>query len=192
MIEWKWFIPVLLIAACRPDAVPKPRGYFRIEHPNAIYRLIKSDCPVQFELPQFALIERVSGPCGSDSSCCFNIAYPTMNARWLVTYIKIDESGLDPLVEQAHNTAFAHDIKASGIGRKRFSFPENDVHGVLFELDGPVASPLQFFATDSTNSFIRGALFFNHVPNPDSLSPSLEQVRENTIHLLETLEWKAQ
>ena len=88
--------------------------------------------------------------------------------------------------------AFSHDIKALGIGRKRFAFPDHGVYGVLFELDGPVASPLQFYATDSTHHFIRGSLYFNHVPNPDSLRPSLERVREDTRHLLETLKWPVQ
>jgi hypothetical protein len=56
-------------------------------------------------------------------------------------------------------------------------------------LSGPVASPLQFFATDSTNHFLRGSLYFDHSPNPDSLKPSLAHVEQDIIHLIESLAW---
>jgi gliding motility-associated lipoprotein GldD len=82
-------------------------------------------------------------------------------------------------------------MKASGIAAKGFDFPENQVSGLLYELSGPVATPLQFLATDSTQHFLRGSVYFNHVPNPDSIAPALEQVKKDLIRLIETLEWEA-
>ena len=185
-------VAALGLGACRPDAIPKPRGYFRIEHPAPTYRTVQPECNASFELPQFAAVERVIGEQSTDGTCWFNVVFPTLQARWHVTMVPLQDADLSVLIEEAHQMAFSHDIKALGIGRKRFAFPDHGVYGVLFELDGPVASPLQFYATDSTHHFIRGSLYFNHVPNPDSLRPSLERVREDTRHLLETLKWPVQ
>ena len=180
----------LIICGCNDAPAPKPRGYFRIDHAEPIYREVQPDCPVKFELPQNAAIERMAEVPATEGSCYFNVIYPALNARWHLTLLELNPAELTDRIEDAHQLAFSHDIKAHGIGRKRFSFPEHHVHGVFFELDGPVASPLQFYATDSSHYFVRGSLYFNHVPNPDSLAPSLERVREDARHMIETMEWK--
>jgi hypothetical protein len=50
---------------------------------------------------------------------------------------------------------------------------------------------VQFVLTDSVNHFFRGALYFNTVPNQDSLAPVVEYVKEDIIHLVETMRFKA-
>ena len=67
---------------------------------------------------------------------------------------------------------------------------EKSVYGVLYEIKGNAASSVQFYATDSTKHFLRGALYFNTVPNKDSLAPAIQFVEEDIIHLIETLSWK--
>ena len=94
-------------------------------------------------------------------------------------------------MEDGHKMVFAHEAKATGIAAQQFDFPENNVSGLLYELSGPVATPLQFVATDSTNHFLRGSLYFLHVPNPDSIAPALEHVTKDVVRLIETLKWKA-
>ena len=81
------------------------------------------------------------------------------------------------LVDEAHQMVFSHESKTSGIQTHAFDLPENEVSGLVFDLEGPVASPLQFFASDSTTHFLRGSLYFQHVPNPDSIGPALDYVR---------------
>lgn len=187
-----WIVGLATVAGCRPEATPKPRGYFRIEHPEATYRVVQPECPVAFELPQYAAVERVVSASGSEGNCWFNVVFPSMHARWHMTWVPVAAKGISELIEDAHQLAFSHDVKALGIGRKRFAFPEHSAYGVFFELDGPVASPLQFYATDSIGHFLRGSLYFDHVPNPDSLAPSLDRVRSDARHLLETLIWLEQ
>lgn len=179
----------LMVSGCKDATTPKPRGYFRIEHAEPSYRKVHPPCPVGFELPQNAGIERIAEEPATEGSCYFNVVYPELNARWHMTLLELAPTELSDRIEDAHQLAFSHDIKAHGIGRKRFSFPEHQVHGVFFELDGPVASPLQFYATDSIRYFVRGSLYFNHVPNPDSLAPSIDRVREDARHLIESMEW---
>ncbi|MCR5455573.1 MAG: hypothetical protein K6F33_11355, partial [Bacteroidales bacterium] len=64
------------------------------------------------------------------------------------------------------------------------------VYGLLYGIKGNVASPLQFYITDSTRHFLRGSLYFNCSPNKDSLAPSVEFVRQDIERLFETLIWK--
>jgi gliding motility-associated lipoprotein GldD len=52
------------------------------------------------------------------------------------------------------------------------------------------ASPFQFYLTDSTKNFVRGALYFNTVPNNDSLAPVIDFLKQDIIHMIETFRWK--
>lgn len=182
----------LLFVRCSEDTpVPKPRGYFRIALPERSMREAASGCGLSFELPQYAGCATAT-PGEEPGFCGFNIVFPGFEAVMHCTYVRMGGSGemLDALVGDAHDLAFNHDIKATGIGRQQFDFPERRVHGLLFDLAGPVATPLQFFATDSLDHFVRGSLYFNHEPNPDSLAPALAHVRADLVHVIETLEWQ--
>ena len=115
---------------------------------------------------------------------------PRFSAKIHCTYMTL--LGADHLMElanDAHLMVFSHELKASGIETRAFDFPDHSVSGLLFRLSGPVASPVQFFATDSTDHFLRGSLYFDHSPNPDSLQPSLDHVEQDIVHLIETLAW---
>ena len=60
---------------------------------------------------------------------------------------------------------------------------------MIYVLEGPVAAPIQFFVTDSTSNFMRGSLYFNHAPNPDSTAPVLERMEADIRRIMESLEW---
>jgi gliding motility-associated lipoprotein GldD len=65
------------------------------------------------------------------------------------------------------------------------------VHGIIFEVEGTgTASAYQFFATDSTNHFLRGALYFMARPNSDSLKPVVAHLEKDIEHILTTLKWR--
>ena len=49
---------------------------------------------------------------------------------------------------------------------------------------------MQFWITDSTTHYVRGALYFNVAPNPDSIAPVDEYIREDIRHLIESFRWK--
>lgn len=183
--------------ACQEPATPKPRGYFRIATGEPEYTPTSTDCPVRFARAVDCRLESVVQEAvgraeenggRSGEACWFNLAYPQWNARLHFTYLPV-QGNLDKLLQEAHDMTFSHDIKSSGIGKRRFSFPEHRVHGLMFELDGPVATPLQFLATDSTHHFLRAALYFEHVPNPDSIAPAYDRIAKDVVHLIETLEW---
>jgi gliding motility-associated lipoprotein GldD len=61
---------------------------------------------------------------------------------------------------------------------------------LIYEIGGNAASSIQFFLTDSTKHFIRGALYFNVAPNTDSISPVVDFVKKDIYHMIKTFEWK--
>lgn len=180
-----------LVAGCGEDSpIPRPRGFFRIEMPERQWREVESPCGPRFEVATYAGAVPADNGGSADGFCGFNVAFPMFQAVLHCTYVELSGSEqLDKLVEDAHNMAFNHDIKATGIGRQQFEFAERGVFGLVYNLEGPVATPVQFYATDSLMHYLRGSLYFAHEPQPDSLRPSLEHIRDDLAHLIETLQW---
>ena len=64
------------------------------------------------------------------------------------------------------------------------------VYGLVFDIAGNTASSVQFYLTDSTKHFMRGALYFNERTNVDSVSPVLTYLKKDILHMIETLKWE--
>lgn len=183
-------VAMAALAGCDNPPVPKPRGYHRIELPAFEYAPYAHPCGVSFEVPVYSKIERIERGAPEAGICWFNCAFPRFSAKLHCTLMPVDDKAeFASLIEDAHQMVFSHEMKAAGIRTQRFDFPEHQVGGVLYNLQGPVASPIQFFATDSTAHFLRGSLYFDHTPNPDSLKPSLTHIEQDIVHLIETLAW---
>jgi len=187
---------VILLSACAGEnvAVPKPRAYPKVTYPEKSYKISdQSYCNFTFEQPVYAVIERDTTFFEEkpDSDCWFNINVPDLNAKIYCSYNPVkDRKGLDKLVQDAFDMAQKHNVKASYIEELIVDLPESDVHGLVFSIDGPAASSYQFFVTDSTRHFLRGALYFNSRANPDSLAPVTAFMRADVNHLISTLKWK--
>ncbi|MCK6692215.1 MAG: gliding motility lipoprotein GldD, partial [Thermoanaerobaculia bacterium] len=96
----------------------------------------------------------------------------------------------DELVQDAFTMAQKHNIKASFIEEIPIHRPADHVHGIVFAIEGAAASSYQFFLTDSTENFLRGALYFNTQARPDSLAPVLAFMRKDVNKIVETLRWE--
>ena len=178
---------MLLAYACNNSNPPKPRGYFRITLPEKEYSQIDTALPYQFERPQYARLrpDQASG----GQNYWGNLVFPRFEAKIHLSYKEIEEN-LYQLYEDNRELAFKHTVKADAIKERMFESPENNVYGIMYEIQGNTASPVQFFVTDSTQHFLRGSLYFNTVPNKDSIAPVLDFIREDVVHMMETLEWK--
>ena len=66
----------------------------------------------------------------------------------------------------------------------------NDISGVFFKVGGNAATSKQFFMSDTTKNFIRGALYFDATPNTDSLRPVQNFLQVDIEHLINTFRWK--
>jgi len=60
---------------------------------------------------------------------------------------------------------------------------------MIYEVGGDAASSVQFFLTDTSTHFLRGALYFSNTPNADSIAPVVKFVKEDMRHLIDTFQW---
>jgi gliding motility-associated lipoprotein GldD len=167
--------------------VPKPKGYFRVDFPAKEYQQYRSDAPYSFEYPIYGKVvkdtERIAEPYWN------NIEFEKFNCKIHLSY-KAVKNNVSGYIEDAHTLAYKHTIKADAINEELFSDGKRKVYGILYDIEGNAASSVQFFVTDSSKHFLRGALYFESVPNKDSLAPSIAFFRKDIVHLIETLNWK--
>ena len=190
---FKNIFPVLFISltlglsGCKPKFSPKPRGYFRIDFPEKKYMEYTSKCNYRFEYPVYGKIENFKG--STDEPCWLNIEFPAFKGMIYLTYKKIDNN-LMTLTEDIRTLAYKHIIKADDIIEQPISYPERKVYGIVYNIKGNTASSLNFYITDITANFLSGALYFNVIPNKDSLAPVINFFKIDIEHLIETFEWK--
>ena len=181
-------ILALLLLSCSRPVAPKPYGYYRITLPEHSYQLFEQNSyPYSFLYSSSATIQPVQY---ENERYWINIVYPTLNASIHCSYKPV-RGNLRQLTDDAWEFVFNHAIKASAIPEHAYENPEARTYGIFCELKGNTASPMQFFLTDSTRHFFRGAVYFNCVPNQDSLAPVIEYMQEDVLNLIETLRWNS-
>ncbi|MGE5395015.1 MAG: gliding motility lipoprotein GldD [Candidatus Saccharibacteria bacterium] len=181
-------LSVLMTVSCKKDYIPKPRGYFRIAFPDKAYVPVDSaQLPYRFEIPVYGHLEtdkeRIAEP------YWMNLKFPKNKAEVHISYKKV-EGNLAALTEDSRTLAYKHSIKADAINERIFVNPQKKVYGTIYQIEGNAASPLQFYLTDSTRHFLRGALYIREVPNIDSIRPVIDFLTPDVIHLIETTEWR--
>ena len=175
------FLCLLFCASCT-EYTPKPRGYFRIEPPRALDSL-----PYSFRVSRLVTVElpEVGSPEG-----WINLSYPSLGVKIYCSYLPVTRATL-PVAENESRSLVARQIKqAEAVKEQAYSNPEERVYGSLFLLDGEAASPVQFMLTDSVSNFFRGALYYDCVPNADSLAPVTDYLRKDIIELIQSFTWK--
>lgn len=187
-----FFLPVLmgLFVGCTDELpIPKPPTYLRTDFPEHTYHKVENTPVYSFELSD----QYVDKPVlfrgevtnhkeiylGPLNGILYLNYYPLPNRDTLVRYINISNDKVDE-----------HQVKADKIIDKNFIFKDKKVYGTFFEFEGNVATNFQFYLTDSTSRFIRGEVLMNCRPNYDSLRPSLDYLKKDLMHLIETFEWK--
>ena len=202
---------ILLLSSCNSDSTVKPRGYFNIDLPaqKQYVSFNRPDFPFSFEYPSYGKIVQDSTFFDDkpQNPYWINIDFPQYDAKIYISYLSIntktvfkektkdgykDSVGVNTL-NKLVNDAFAltnkHSIKANSIDEIE-THPSPRVNGFIFEVGGNAASLKQFFLTDSSKHFIRGALYFNAAPNEDSVKPVSQYLFQDMKQLVNTLRWK--
>ncbi|MCK9204042.1 MAG: gliding motility lipoprotein GldD [Bacteroidales bacterium] len=177
-----------LVSSCGADYTPKPRGYFRIDLPQREYRVFDTTAPYTFEYPKYASIVYDSSKMAEPY--WINIYYSRFHATLHVSY-KVIHNNLANYLEDARTLVNKHIPKANSITQKEYDDPGRRVYGLVYEIKGSdAASSYQFYLTDSISEFVRGALYFNLVPNNDSLAPVIDFLKGDIDHMINTFRWK--
>jgi gliding motility-associated lipoprotein GldD len=181
-------ILTLVLGGCRQDYTPKPHGYFRIDLPEKEYVRFDTNYPYSFEYPVYAKVLPDNRP--SSEPYWINIDFPKFKGRIYISYKPVKEN-LTKYLEDSRTFVVKHIPKADAIDDSLIYRPEERVFGLVYYIEGSqAASSCQFFVTDSSSRFLRGALYFDVTPNNDSLAPVIEFIREDIRHLIKTFKWK--
>lgn len=179
--------------ACNSRYTPKSKGYPTIALPQKRYNTNEViGMPYTFDIPAYAVVEnKESNPAlGQVHKGWMNLQFPSLNATLYISYNKVEKDNLEILVRDASNFANNHSNKASFIEDSVFENPQG-YPGVFYHLGGDVASPYQFFITDSSRHFLRAALYFDTTPNADSLAPVIDFIYQDLKQLVHSFRWKS-
>ena len=182
---------LVILSSCGDDDdevfIPKPKGYFRIDFPKKEYRMYDSLCPYSFEIPTYSFIDN-DKHLGADP-CWLNINFPKYNAQIHLSY-KVITNNLDTVLSQSRDFVVKHQVKSTGIDETVIIRDSAKVYGLVYDISGNTASNVQFYVTDSTHHFMRGALYFNSVPNIDSLKIVVDYLIADILQMIKTIKWK--
>ena len=207
----EFLILVIIASACNSNYTSKKTGYFNINLPQKKYILFNEPSfPYSFEYPVYAKIVKDSTYFDTNPENDFwrNIDFTSFNAKIFLSYKIIGGKALykikkadgsykdstatneyDKMINDAFNLTNKNDDVATSKKDSLFK-TANNVGGLLFKLGGNAATQRQFFMTDTTKNFIRGALYFYSSPNADSVKPVVDFIQQDIDHLISTFKWK--
>ncbi len=182
-----------LLVSCNSDyTAGKKKGYFKIDFPEKKYQSFnETGYPYTFEYPVYARVIKDSSFFEDKAGDWWiNIDVPQFAGRIYISYKEIGmQNNFDSLRNDAYKMATRQHINIStGITDSLIHTP-NGVGGLYYSLEGNTATANQFFLTDTTKHFLRGALYFDATPNADSLGIVNDFLKKDLLHLINTLRW---
>lgn len=199
------------ISSCNSTYGTRKRGYYKIDFPKREYVTFdKEGFPYSFEYPVYATIVRDTTYFDTTPENPFwvNVDFPQFKGRIFLSYKKVggltiyktkgadgrykDTTGInifEKMVNDAFNMTNKNNVAATYIRDSLVKTP-NGIHGVFFKVGGNAATAKQFFLSDTTKNFIRGALYFEATPNADSIKPVQDFIQADLEHLINTFKWK--
>ncbi|MGB4843103.1 MAG: hypothetical protein WBP16_01420 [Ferruginibacter sp.] len=199
-----------LISACNSPYTSKKKGYYKIDFPERKYiSFQKEGFPYSFEYPAYAQVIKDTTYFDQDLQNPYwvNVDFPDFGARIFLSYKAIggkstykvkqadgvykDSLGVnvfDYMVNDAFKLTSKNESVATSIKDSLFH-TQNGITGVFFRVGGNAATAKQFFMSDTTKNFFRGALYFDVTPNADSLRPVQDFLQKDIDHLINTFKW---
>lgn len=183
-------LAMLAVGCSTKDFTPKPKAYLRIDMPEKSYRMYDTVAlPFMCELAEDAVVKWKQNDARTKY---IDIEYPQYSGVINLTYKHFRNlNDLNMLVDTASRMLALHHGQSTGEQETTLKDPEGRVYATIVKLGGKnTGSTYQFWLTDSTQHFLRGALFLNYTPNNDSLAPVIEYLQADVNQIVETLRWK--
>jgi gliding motility-associated lipoprotein GldD len=179
----------LFLHSCSDEeiTIPKPSTYLYSKFNEHNFSEINSNCPYSFEISSHFKLQNVYY--GKEITCHKDIDLGKLNGTIHFSYIEMNKP-VSEYINFSIDKVDEHKIKATAIEDSKIIRTKDKVYGTLFEIQGDVASPYQFYLTDSTKHFVSGVLYLNSKPNYDSLKPTLDYLKFELNHLVQTFKWK--
>jgi gliding motility-associated lipoprotein GldD len=174
------------VAGCSElETYPRKYGFHRLELPEHSYqRFDKPGCPFTFEYPIYAEVK----PKDVDS-CQYDLYFKQFGARFYITtrFFQAEKTDLGRAYEDYRQLVYKHTQKGKIFERR---VQTSQGFGTVFELYGEVPTPVEVFFTDSLAHAFESSLYFNTALKNDSLAPVIRHLKQDMLHLVETLQWK--
>jgi gliding motility-associated lipoprotein GldD len=205
------FVATAFFVSCNSTYASKKRGFFKIDLPERKYQQFEQEgIPYSFEYPVYAQIVKDSTFFDGNPEDPYwrNIDFPAFNCRIFLSYKLIGGKALykvkqadgkykdslgtnvfDKMVADAFTLTNKNNVVSSSIKDSLLHTP-NGISGVFFKVGGNAATAKQFFLTDTSRNFLRGALYFGVTPNADSLQPVQDFLQADLEHIINTFKWK--
>ena len=177
---------VILCSGCEEkNDRPKPKGFLALNYPPAEYKTFQNDCPFTFQVNQAIKEKPVR-----DDSCNFQLIYPEKDASIYLTYKPVNDN-LKKLLVDAQKIPTKHQIKADAISVDVYEDRKRRVFGNFYRVKGDAASQAQFYVTDSLDHFLSASLYFDAVPNYDSVYPASQYIIQDMKKMMESMKWRS-
>lgn len=208
-----WILLIILgfVISCNSNYTSKKKGFFNIPLPAHEYRQFeRAGFPYSFEYPVYGNIVQDSTyfDATPENAYWINIDFPQFDARIFLSYKSIGGKSIyktknskgeyidsvgtnkfENMVNDAFTLTSKNEVVASFINDSVFR-TNAGINGVYFKVGGNAATSQQFFLTDSSRNFLRGALYFSATPNADSLRPVQEFLHKDIQHFINSFRWK--
>jgi gliding motility-associated lipoprotein GldD len=147
--------------------------------------------PYTFEYPVYANILKDSTffEDKPENPYWINIDFPQFNSRIYISYKQVGKQTFDKLRDDSYKMTYKHTLKATSIEDSLMETPQG-IMGVFFNVGGNAATGRQFFLTDTSKHFLRGALYFDATPNEDSLSVVNAFLEKDMQHMINSFKWR--
>lgn len=182
---FSFILILLLMEACSPA---KKKETSKVTFPKAEYALSTDSLPFTFDISNQAKLTWQKNKPG-EYFC--NVDYPQLNARLYCTFHLITPDKFRVFAEESRKMAYQHTAVATGIKEKAYSNDTDHRYGILYDIQGNVATPIQVALTDSSHYFFNASLYFNTTTNSDSIAPVVNYIRQDIIRIMETLTVKS-
>lgn len=180
------FFFLIFSTSCN-EYTPKPSAYPRIDR-SEVDSVKNEGKEFSFYYSGDARLESLVSE--QESEIWFNLVYPQFDAKIYCTYIPITKNKLPEVLEDSYQLAYSHASVADGILQTQYVNEDKHITGLIYDIKGSVAVPLQFYVTDNARNFLRGSLYFNKNVEKDSIAPIVSFLRDDIEMLMETIEWK--
>ncbi|MCO5253154.1 MAG: gliding motility lipoprotein GldD [Bacteroidia bacterium] len=182
---------MFFLTSCETALSPRPKGYPRIYFPEKVYDVFDSaQCGYTFSKPVYAKMQ--TDPAYTENQpCWYNLNFIPFDATLHISYHEYQTpEEYDSLYEDTHKLVYKHIIRADDIEEIEIGSKSDSLSGLIFQLRGNTATNLNFFLTDNSHRYFRGALYFNSKTEPDSIAPVYQFIQDDIYHIITTFKWK--
>lgn len=179
-------LPGLLALACLSGCLmachPKEKSQDIAR--ETTYRVIPDTLPFSFELPEEATLRPAQA--ADTGGIFFDILFPRERAKLYCTYRSMQPDAFATSAEESRRLVYFHTTRADAIDEQLYHHPAEAVSGILYRLQGPVATPAQFSLTDSSSFFFHASLYFDSGAYSEEKADTLAELYRHIEHLMES------